>query len=294
MMKSSRRYARRKYRFVIRCGVTLIEILVVIGVVSLLLAILLPAVQHSREASLRLQCGNQLRQLAVAAQNYESSFGVFPTKHFLREIQPYIETQNQQNRVSLFGCPSDGNNAIGLPGEGKVSYAINAGLGSRQYEHAGIVSKPRRYTRTAEVTDGLSNTAMIGEKLSFPWYAPQVVAWDELRGDWNRTFLFFRAEANSPDEFSDECRSLTIRPLGVWFFTEEYHHLMPPNSRSCLHVNDEGMVTGGDFSVGANAGSVHNGGTHIAFSDGSVRFIHSEIETSIWRAYGTRSGGEAF
>ena len=56
----------------------MIELLVVIGIVALLIALILPAVQSARESARRARCMGNLRQIGVALNNYHDVFGSFP------------------------------------------------------------------------------------------------------------------------------------------------------------------------------------------------------------------------
>ena len=71
-----------------RRGFTLVELLVVIAIIGVLVALLLPAVQTARESARRMQCGNHLKQMALAVHNYQEIHAVFPTGHIIPKNMP--------------------------------------------------------------------------------------------------------------------------------------------------------------------------------------------------------------
>lgn len=191
-----------------RQGLTLIELVVALAIIGLLASIIMPAVQSSRMAARRFQCLSHLKQITLGVLNYESVHGSIPVffRHqygardersgFFFALFPFLEIENSHapRRIPLLTCPADSQMVAAPSG---LSYVVNAGPNMTEgqwYKINGIVRWPASYygeresVSFSEISDGLSSTACLSERLStFPNPGAATDANPAIRYSWQVT-----------------------------------------------------------------------------------------------------------
>lgn len=185
-----------------RCrGFTLVELLVVIAIIGILVGLLLPAIQASREAARRTQCQNNMKQAALALHNYESSKMAFPpfcelprTTTFQpfsaqARLLPYMEEENVARlidfdvavpftahpevaklRIAPYICPSEENDRARVTPTLEyypLNYCLNEGTwfiyDPVSNEAGDGAFAPNHAFKASQISDGLSHTLAISE-----------------------------------------------------------------------------------------------------------------------------------
>ncbi|HUQ70924.1 MAG TPA: DUF1559 domain-containing protein [Planctomycetaceae bacterium] len=308
-----------------RSRLTLLELAVVCAIVALVFALLAPGVQQSREAARRVQCQSNLRQIGMAIHAYESAWTYLPPGNirnsfgWLALILPYLNRSDLYQKIDFnrvefsdqdpiartiipsYLCPSESAPAIGRNGNARTSYPGNMGRGCLDGGYNGIFNQfcsppdsPYRATlhRLADVTDGTAQTAMMSEFLIGNYTG------ELLRVNWH-----IEQSQSSIQELKSACLDATSKflksgsPWGdptakgsAWIEGQAgmtwYTHSLPPFRRSCF--NGTGVQTGV-----YTAASAHDELVHVLFVDGSVQPFGKGVDERVWRALGSRNGGES-
>jgi prepilin-type N-terminal cleavage/methylation domain-containing protein len=183
-----------------RSAFTLIELLVVIAIIAILIGLLLPAVQKVREAANRARCQSQIKQLALAAHNYNDSTGKLPTAvevgggrptTLFVELLPYFEQDalyrqwdfanyssnypvRASSKLPIMFCPShvrldsDGLYTTYGGNGGRVSFSPMKATRDGFFHTTGPMSQPQGGQAPVQLLhadDGLSNTIIFGERI---------------------------------------------------------------------------------------------------------------------------------
>jgi prepilin-type N-terminal cleavage/methylation domain-containing protein/prepilin-type processing-associated H-X9-DG protein len=309
-------------------GFTLVELLVVIAIIGILVALLLPAIQAAREAARRMQCTNNLKQIALGTQNYHDRLGSFPPGTLLKRFSSrprmrgpslFIFTLNEMEQTSMYGqldlndplnneaggqsslsatvlpvlvCPSDviKQNPVEHDTSGRWHGLTSyGGNGGTGGSHRFLCPDPPL---------GLKTGGMFFETGPFsnpnPDQSPVKMA-DVLDGTSNT--LFFGERSHFDTVFDTWASGAGEQPIGDygWWHTAGGLAIVDATLTTSAPINYLTDTSEPDFACRRVSafGSLHPGGANFALVDGSVRFISASIELATYRSLSTRAGGEA-
>lgn len=295
-----------RQRCSLRCGFSLVELLVVIGILGLLFALLFPAIQQVRESAARAACLSNLRQIGVALHNFHTAHGRLPPLPFKRVatdrnnpnllLRWWVTLLPQMEQDSLWSATEQACRASAKPWENPPHLGFNTviksyvcpsdgrllspltdrdGMTAGYTSYMGIMGGKNSMNGVMvlggitfdDITDGASNTLMVGER------PPPATL---QAGQWYAQ---------------------------VYFATGAYGTLRGPDGSFVIATS---AIYPGDFCRGPfrfgpgrldnpcdryHFWSLHPGGGNFLFADGSARYLAYSAEP-IMVPLATRNGGE--
>jgi prepilin-type processing-associated H-X9-DG protein len=295
-------------RFRNRVAFTLVELLVVIAILTVLLGLLLPAVQKVREAAARTKCKNNLRQIGLSLHQHHDTYltlpaGVasgapterYPYMGWPTRLLPYIEQESlwrdaerayQVDRspfnnpphtpfatvVRTFTCPLDPRVDQAQPtlGNKVVAHTSYVGvLGNDYTTNDGVFFRGSR-VRLTDIRDGLSTTVIVGER------PPSADLWF----GWWYAGVGQLGSSQGPTGSLDLVLGVRERNAG-----DPHNYMCGPGP---YHF---GPGSFDDQCSAFHFWSPHPGGANFLFADGAVRYLSYSAD-AILPALATRAGGE--
>lgn len=292
-----------------RCGgFTLVELLVVISIIALLVSLLLPAVQMARAAARRMSCQNNLKQIGLAALNFESVHGGLPPRRNFSAgtrrgwgpaILPHIEQTSLHGAYRFdrdFYAPENAENiAVPLP-----IFLCAAGPGPRM-----ITIQQGSITSVGAAGDYFGPNSFLSAKYGTKSLSSNTTV-TAMRDNVNRKLrditdglsntLLVTEQAGRPDYYILGRKQASNAGLsqaanwGPWASFQVFQ----------VQVFGSDGITrdgpGGPCTVNCNNSqgvySFHTGGANAVFVDGSVRFLSQSISPDLLFAVVTINGGE--
>jgi prepilin-type N-terminal cleavage/methylation domain-containing protein/prepilin-type processing-associated H-X9-DG protein len=308
-----------------RLGFTLVELLVVIAIIGVLVALLLPAVQAARESARRSQCANNLKQLGLAAHNFEGTKNELPLAYTNTTLPgknnrvpfllPYLEQQNLMNgydltinwwvnpnrplvalRLPVMQCPStpDPNRIQDKP---ETTPPNKTGACGDYFTPAGVHPDINLVLPTADQINTTSDLRGV-----ICWYnttnQKNTLA-SILDGTSNSIMIgecagredVWRRRTKTPVNFTS---SPKVRARGgAWATTDNAYEIGRRNAWDAAFGPIPGVLAINNSNEWGHCFySFHPGGANFLYADGSVRFYGETTNLRVLANLVTRAGGE--
>ncbi len=290
-----------------RLGLTLIELLLVIGLLALLIGLLLPAIQKVRDSAARIKSANNLKQILLACHNWSgANDGLLPYDRndfigshnavpMMMAIAPFLEAGNTRFYLKTYLSPADPTlryaNLAGVP-----SIAPNPArydtFSSYGY-NAQVLGGPTPRGMSATVSDGLSQTLFFAEHYSHCGPNGARFDWQDTLssgGDlWGGSTAAFATTAHG-------WRYVVGGPFKAYTFQvqpcSEFIKFGSSPDSEAAHQRFAAACGSRPPCDPLQAQTPHAGGMLVALGDGSVRTLKGSIEHSTYWALVTPAGGE--
>ncbi len=306
----------------VNLGFTIVELLAVCAVITLLMAVLLPAIQQARESARRILCSNNLRQLSLALHHYEATCEVLPpgsqvadfrvapyysksfgwtvavlphVEHsalfmqfdFLRDCQIHNRPQTRQ-RISTFICTSDpvgGGPVAWTPPHGEHSIwgkYYEGGWGVSNYFGVSGISGGLRAHEPNACSD-YDRTIVNGVMNAGLFFGNSSVRLTDVTDGLSNTFMLTeRGGVGSWGKWGG-AGALFECPFGLYDVTMPgVMSQVRGGLRRPVHADSDRQ----------HLWSYHPGGCNYSLADGSVRFVSYSMQHSLQSALSTRAHAE--
>jgi prepilin-type N-terminal cleavage/methylation domain-containing protein len=277
---------------------TLVELLVVIAIIGVLVALLLPAVQGSREAARRSACANNMKQIGLAIQGYQLAKKVFPASNtdelfiwnieselpnhsWASVIMPYVEMQTLSDQIN-FNISSVG--GANRPAAGTVVSIYRC----PSYTGAEFTDDPHYPDGPFAIGNYVAIGATDVDHLWQTHLKPEGV-------------IFPRAKIRPADISDGQSKTVFIaesreEKMRVWIDGRTSANTSlrydPSFGEPGIALNYRPYYDDGDIVSQYGPSSMHPHGAYHLYGDGSVHFVLDSINTALYVAISTRAGGE--
>lgn len=308
-----------------RGGFSLIELIVVISVITILLGLLIPAVQAARETTRRMSCSSNLRQLSLACVQFEVNKGRLPKGAFswngdersadrrgpnshswVSQVLPFMEEQTNYEKVDL---QTYGLEATDEGREVMRSIIQSLECPTDASSFAEVDNKSRHARRRSYVAC-YGNTNLVGEDLPLashsrgPFQLGSSIKSDDIDDGISTTVMM--SEVIMPT-YPRKKRWQGYLGISHDAAGSGFTAYLTPNSTAfdqAIKGPDQlygypgwDPVEGNWFQASRRsvyaARSLHVAGVNVVMCDGSTRFVEETVDTRVWRAASTAGGRES-
>jgi prepilin-type N-terminal cleavage/methylation domain-containing protein len=294
-----------------RSGFTLVELLVVIAIIGVLVALLLPAVQSAREASRRMSCSNNLKQLSLALHNYKTfpPAGIDSNQmSWVVLLLPYFEQKALYDQFNFNRGAWNALNRITIVKGVRLKAIICPNLTTKADSYSLFDPANEADVSALHYHAVLGPVGPAGSDPNQP-YLVQGVG-DQGFGFCAAQGAFGQARVDGPNvmPLSNPLRTFTDgtsntlllgemawpkylywRPWTRGYYFDARGTLLYASKNVKNPINSKFSDPWNDASFG----SLHPGGTMFSRADASIHFVPQNINMPIYRALASRDGGES-